>query len=68
LPRQYEIVGAKRLVIALNYAGVLEQRAIRNVMSFVQYSEKAFEFEKSLEECLQYFVQDAHAERASDRY
>ena len=65
---RYETVGAKSLVIALNYAGLLEQRAIRNVVSFVQYRESAFEFEKSLEECLQFFVQDAHAQRASDRF
>lgn len=65
---RYEIVGAKRLVVALGYSGLLEQRAIRHAMGLVQYREGAFDFQSSVDDCLRLFVQDAAAQRPSDRF
>ncbi len=56
---RYEIVG--RLVVALNWYALAEQRAIRNVMSLVQYREAQLEFERTVEECLQVLVRDGSA-------
>lgn len=63
----YEILGAKRLVIARDPAGLLAQRALRNVFSIVQYQEVAFDLEANLDEHLKVFIDGATTTRASDR-
>jgi serine/threonine protein kinase len=60
---RYEIIG--RVVVAQNWYALAEQRAIRNVMSLVQYSEAQLQFERSVEECLQIFVRDGSASAPS---
>ncbi len=62
---RYEIFGTGRVVVALNWTALAEQRAIRNVMSLVQYRESQLQFDNSVDECLQVLIRDASATPAS---
>jgi hypothetical protein len=64
---QYEILGSSRVVVALDWAGLLAQRALRSVASLVDYREEALDFDQSLNECLQLFVREAAVQRLSDK-
>jgi serine/threonine protein kinase len=62
---RYEIIG--RVVVAQNWYELAEQRAIRNVMSLVQYSEAQLQFDSTVDQCLQVLVRDGSASVPSRR-
>jgi len=59
---RYKVMGNNRLVLALNWQGLVFQRNMKNTMSLVDYSEKPLVFEAVLEECVRMLVEDAAVE------
>lgn len=60
-PRNYEIIGNNRIVVAQGVSELLAQRKLKNVMSLVQYREEPLDFDRTLGQCLEVFVRDATA-------
>jgi serine/threonine protein kinase len=59
----YYVAGQQRIVLAEDAKGLLAQRDLRTTISSVNYSEKAFDLNRVLDELMVIFVEDAAEEK-----
>ncbi len=64
---RYRVEGQSRLVIAVNWEGLLRQREERNVISGVNYSEKQLDYDAVIDEVLKILVEDGNADPPPQR-
>jgi len=59
---RYKVAGQNRIVMALNWEGLLHQRLERNIISGVNYSEKQWDYDAVFDEVLKMLVEDGNAD------